>query len=404
MAGGAKRARIPQGVWALGLVSLLMDASSELIHSLLPVFLVSTLGAGASALGLIEGIAEATAAIAKVLSGALSDRWARRKPLVVAGYGLAALSKPLFPLAGSAAWVLAARFIDRIGKGVRGAPRDALIADIAPPAVRGASYGLRQALDTVGAFAGPLIALAGMALFAGDVRRVFWIAVIPAALAVIVLWTLVREPARPQRAERRDKADRVSLRLAELGDFPAVFWIVLGVGVLLALARFSEAFLLLRANDVGLGAGLVPLALVVMNVAYAASSYPAGALSDRMGRRGILALGVALLIAADTALALAGGLGAVALGVALWGLHMGLSQGLVAALVADAAPLARRGAAFGLYNLASGLALFVASAMAGLLWDRVGPAATFTIGGAVAAATLASLAALPRSPESNDPG
>lgn len=404
MAKGKPQARIPRGIWALGLVSLLMDSSSELIHSLLPVFLVSTLGAGATSLGLIEGVAEATAAITKVFSGALSDRWARRKPLVIAGYGLAALSKPLFPLAGSAALVLAARFVDRIGKGIRGAPRDALIADLAPPAVRGASYGLRQALDTVGAFAGPLIAVAGMALFAGDVRRVFWIAVVPAALAVLVLWALVREPARPRRAEGRDETERIPLRLADLGGLPAAFWVVLGVGVLLALARFSEAFLLLRANDVGLGAGLVPLALVVMNVAYAASSYPGGALSDRMGRRGILALGVALLIAADAALALAGSLGAVALGVVLWGLHMGLSQGLVAALVADAAPPERRGTAFGLYNLASGLALFAASAAAGLLWDRFGPAATFAIGGAVAAATLAALAALPRAAETDAAG
>jgi len=392
MATGERRARIPRGIWALGIVSLLMDTSSELIHSLLPIFLVTTLGAGAVSLGLIEGIAEATAAITKVFSGALSDRWGRRKPLVILGYGLAALSKLLFPLAGSASLVLAARFIDRIGKGIRGAPRDALIADLAPPAVRGASYGLRQALDTVGAFAGPLIAVAGMALLAGDVRRVFWIAVVPAALAVLVLALAVREPPRARPAAKSEKAPVAPLRLADLEAFPGAFWLVLGFGVVLALARFSEAFLLLRASDVGLGAGLVPLALVAMNAAYALSSYPAGVLGDRIGRRGILALGIALLIAADGVLALAHGLVAVAVGVVLWGLHMGLTQGLVAALVADAAPPERRGTAFGLYNLATGAALFAASALAGLLWDLFGAAITFTVGGAIAAVALAWLA------------
>ena len=393
MAAGKRRARIPRGIWALGIVSLLMDTSSELIHSLLPIFLVTTLGASAGVLGLIEGVAEATAAITKVFSGALSDHWGRRKPLVILGYGLAALSKLLFPLAGSATTVLAARFIDRIGKGIRGAPRDALIADLAPPAIRGASYGLRQALDTVGAFAGPLIAVAGMALLAGDVRRVFWIAVIPATLAVLVLALAVREPPHARPAAETEKTPTVPLRLADLKAFPAAFWIVLGIGVVLALARFSEAFLLLRASSVGLASGLVPLALVVMNIAYALSSYPAGVLGDRIGRRGILALGIALLIAADGVLALADGIGAVAFGVTLWGLHMGLTQGLIAALVADAAPPERRGTAFGLYNLATGVALFVASAGAGLLWDLFGPAATFAVGGAVAAVALVSLAA-----------
>ena len=381
------RRTLPSGIWALGLVSLFMDMSSELVHSLLPVFLVSVLGASTLELGLIEGVAEATAAISKFFSGALSDHLGRRKLLTVLGYGLAALTKPVFALAPTIGWVFAARFVDRVGKGIRGAPRDALIGDLAPAELRGASYGLRQSLDTVGAFVGPLLAILLMFLFADDIRKVYGFAVLPAAVAVAILVLAVREPEPSAPAARRS----APLRVAELRRLSPGYWWVVLVGAVLTLARFSEAFLVLRAEDAGLEVALVPLVMVVMSVVYAASAYPAGALSDRIGRRHLLVAGCGALIAADLVLALAGGIGQVMLGVGLWGLHMGLTQGLLAALVTDRCPADLRGTAFGLFNLISGLVLLAASLLAGFLWARYGWPSTFLAGASFTALAVAGL-------------
>jgi len=381
--------RIPRSVVALGGVSLLMDASSELVHSLLPLLLVAGMGLSAITVGLIEGLAEATAMIVKVFSGVLSDAMGRRKPLIVVGYGLAALSKPLFPLAPSASVVLAARLADRLGKGIRGAPRDALIADLTPPAIRGAAYGLRQALDSVGAILGPLAAVALMFLLVDDIRATLWFAVVPAFLAVALLVFGVSEPD----SSRQREVGRPRLRFAELRALPSAFWSVLAIGAAVTLARFSEAFLILRASDVGLPHGFAPATLVVMNVVYAASAYPAGRLADRSDKTLVLAAALAVLIGADVVLMLAGSPLAALGGAALWGLHMGLSQGLLAHLVADAAPARLRGSAFGLFNLAAGVALFVASGLAGALWTWFGPAATFAAGATFAALALAGLLA-----------
>ncbi len=391
MTGAA--ARIPSGVVALGFVSMLMDASSEMIHSLLPVFLVSVLGASALSVGAIEGIAEATASVAKVFSGTISDWIGKRKPLILLGYGLAALTKPLFPLANGVGAVLTARFVDRIGKGIRGAPRDALIADITPAASRGAAFGMRQSMDTVGAFAGPTLAVALMAASGDNFRFVFWIAVIPAMAAVAVILLFVREPERPATPAhaRRSPISREQMRRLDRR-----FWGVVTFAAVLTLARFSEAFLLLRAGDTGLRARYIPVVLIVMNIAYAASAYPFGRLADRMSRRALLAWGIALLMAADLVLAGAGSITLVLVGAVLWGVHMGATQGILSAIIADRAPADLRGTAFGLFNLITGGALLGASLLAGVLWTTIGPAATFLAGAALAAIALAGLAAMPR--------
>lgn len=378
---------LPKGVIALGLVSLFMDLSSEMIHSLLPVFLVTVLGATALSVGLIEGIAEATASITKVFSGVISDWTGRRKPLVLLGYGLAAITKPLFPLATGIGAVLTARFIDRIGKGIRGAPRDALIADITPAAMRGTAYGLRQSMDTVGAFAGPLLAMILMAATHDNFRLVFWVAVIPALVCVLLIIFGVEEPERTHPAAQA----RLPLSRDSLRRLPGRFWRVVAFAGILTLARFSEAFLLLRAENVGLAVTWVPMILIVMNVMYAASAYPFGKLSDTSSRRKLLAWGILLLIAADLILALAGNYWLVGLGAAVWGLHMGATQGLLAALVADTAPADLRGTAFGVFNLASGIALLAASIVAGGLWTMIGPAMTFYTGATFSAAALLAL-------------
>lgn len=377
---------IPRGVWMLGLVSLFMDISSELIHSLLPVFMVTGLGASMLVVGIVEGVTEATALIVKVFSGTLSDWLGRRKGLTVLGYGLGAVSKPVFALAVSVQWVFAARFMDRIGKGIRGAPRDAMIADLTPPDIRGAAYGLRQSLDTVGAFVGPLLAVGLMIAWANDFRAVFWFAVIPAAVALLILIFGVREPAR---TDARRPASPIAWRT--LGELGGAYWWVVAVGAVFTLARFSEAFLVLRAEQLGLALALVPLVLVLMNAIYAASAYPLGRLADRMSHRTLLIAGLAVLVAADLVLALAPGLGAVALGVALWGLHLGMTQGLLATMVAAAAPAHLRGTAFGFFNLAGGIAMLAASVLAGLLWDRLGASVTFYAGAVFSALALAML-------------
>lgn len=381
------RSRLPAGIWALGFVSLLMDVSSEMIHSLLPVFLSTGLGASMLAIGLIEGAAEATALIVKVFSGAWSDWMGRRKPLAVLGYGLGAASKPLFALATTTGMVLAARLIDRVGKGMRGAPRDALVADLVHPEQRGAAYGLRQALDTVGAFLGPLVAIGLMLLWANDFHAIFWVAVIPGVLSVALLAIGVSEPDKPAGAVRVNPIRRDNLR-----QLATPYWWVVGIGALFTLARFSEAFLVLRAQEGGLGVAWAPLVLIAMNVVYSVGAYPFGKLADRMSHRKLLGIGLVVLVAGDVLLA-ASNHGAVLWGgIALWGLHMALTQGLLATMVADTAPPSLRGTAFGVFNLASGLALLVASALAGLLWDRLGGASTFIAGAAISLLALAVLA------------
>ncbi len=386
MDGQAQRVVMPRAIWVLGLVSLLMDVSSELIHSLLPVFMVTVLGASALQVGIIEGLAEATALIVKIFSGALSDYLGKRKPLAVLGYGLGALSKPLFALAPSVGLVLAARLLDRVGKGIRGAPRDALVADLAPPQARGAAFGLRQSLDTVGAFLGPVLAIVLMALWSDDFRAVFWVAIVPGLLSVGLLAFGVHEPAQPPSTHRTNPLTRASL-----GRLPAAYWRVVALGAVFTLARFSEAFLVLRAQQVGLTVTWAPLVLIGMNVVYAAAAYPFGWLSDRISHRRLLALGAAVLLAADLALAAPGHWAWVVVGVALWGLHLGITQGLLATMVAEVAPAALRGTAFGAFNLVSGLAMLVASVMAGAVWDAFGAHTTFLVGGAFAVLTLAAL-------------
>jgi MFS family permease len=372
-----RRPAIPRTVWALGFVSLFMDISSEMIHALLPLFLTVGLGASVVVVGLIEGVAEAAASIAKVFSGYLSDRIGRRKPLILVGYALGALSKPFFALASAPVTVFASRFADRIGKGLRGAPRDALVADITPEAIRGRAYGVRQGLDTVGAFIGPLVAIALMTLFADDMRAVFWFAVIPAAVAVLfVLFGVEDRAVGPE-----EKRAPTPIRVADLRQFSGAFWGVVAIGVVFTLARFSEAFLVLKANEEGLPLALAPLVLVAMNVVYSMGAYPAGAWSDHTSPTRLLLWGLVALVSADLALALAPGVLGVFVGIALWGAHMALTQGLLTKLVAQSAPAHLRGSAFGLFHLATGVAMLAAGAIAGLLWEGIGPAATF-LGGA----------------------
>lgn len=384
------RTKLPSGIWVLGFVSMLMDISSEMIHALLPVYLVTVLGASTLTVGFIEGIAEATASITKIFSGALSDWLGRRKLLAALGYGLAALTKPLFPLAPSVGWLVAARFIDRVGKGIRGAPRDALIADIAPSGLRGASFGLRQSLDTIGAFVGPLAAIGLMWWTADHFVAVFWVAVVPAFLSFGLIAFAVKEPeADPSRAPAKNPLNTAAMR--QLGS---VYWRVVAVGVVFTLARFSEAFLILRAQNIGFNAMWVPAVLVLMNITYALSAYPAGVLSDRISRIAPLALGLVFLACADLALALLPSLIGLALGVVLWGLHMGLTQGLLSAIIADTAPPSLRGTAFGYFNLFTGLAMLAASVIAGALWDAYGPTGTFLAGLGFALAALVGLLAV----------
>lgn len=386
------RQPLPRTVWVLGFVSLLMDLSSEIYHSLLPVFITSILGLPVVALGAIDGVAEATASFAKLLSGRLSDRSRRRKPWVLLGYGLAALSKPLFPLASGAAPLIAARFIDRIGKGIRGSPRDAMIADETPPELRGRAFGLRQALDTVGALLAPLAAMALMFAFANAIRTVFWIAVIPAALSALLILFVLRESPRTS-AEPKPRPLFHGFR--EVGKDTRR---LLAVGFLFMLARFSESFLILRGLDLGLSPALSPFALVLFNLGYVALAYPAGALSDRISSRSILMVGIVVLIAGDLVLAHDWGLAGLTAGVLLWGAHMALTQGIFSRMIADSAPEGLRATSFGAFYFVTGIATLLASLGAGWLWDREGASATFLTGAGVAALAWAMLALLPEEP------
>jgi MFS family permease len=383
--GGTLR-QIPLGIWMLGFVSMLMDISSEMVHSLLPMFMMGTLGASALTVGIVEGLAESTALIVKVFSGALSDYLGKRKGLALFGYGLGALTKPLFAMANTSGIVLTARLLDRVGKGVRGAPRDALVADLAPPNLRGASFGLRQSLDTVGAFLGPLLAVALMLLWANDFRKVFWVAVIPGVLAVAVLVFGVSEPQQHLHGKRANPIRRESLR-----RLTGPYWWVVGIGAAFTLARFSEAFLVLRAQQGGIPVALVPLVMVAMNLVYAMSAYPFGKLSDRVSHSKLLAGGLVILLAADLVLATSDHWAAVLTGVALWGVHMGITQGLFAIMVADTAPADLRGTAYGMFNLMSGIAMLLASVVAGLLWDQLGASSTFYAGAAFCGIALIGL-------------
>ena len=387
----ATLSRIPKSIWALGFVSLLMDVSSELIHSLLPVFMVTSLGISMFVVGLIEGAAEATALIVKVFSGALSDYWGKRKPLAVLGYGLGAFSKPLFALATSSSWIITARLADRIGKGIRGAPRDALVADIAPPELRGAAFGLRQSLDTVGAFLGPTLAVVFMLLWNDDFRAVFWVATVPAFMCVALLVWGVKEPDRPITAKRLNPISRANL--ARLS--PAYWWVV-GVGAVFTLARFSEAFLVLRAQEGGLALAWTPLVLIGMNIVYASCAYPFGKLADKISHTALLGWGLLLLIGADSLLAYSNSGVVFWAGVALWGLHMAMTQGLLAAMVADTAPTDLRGTGYGFFNLLSGVAMLIASGLAGWLWQGWGASFTFMAGIGFAALALLLLVLQPR--------
>jgi len=382
--------QIPAGIWVLGFVSLLMDISSEMVHSLLPMFMVTTLGASAFAVGLIEGLAESTALIVKVFSGVLSDYLGKRKVLALVGYTLGALTKPLFAIAPTIGIVLTARMLDRVGKGIRGAPRDALVADITPTHLRGAAFGLRQSLDTVGAFLGPLLAVGLMLLWANDFRAVFWVAVIPGMMAVILLFAGIREPARHKDAKKSNPIRRENLK-----RLSSSYWWVVGIGAIFTLARFSEAFLVLRAQQTGIPIAIVPLVMVAMNIVYAASAYPFGKLSDSMSHTKLLALGLVVLIMADLVLAYNHHWAVVLVGVALWGVHMGITQGLLATMVADTAPADLRGTAYGFFNLMSGIAMLLASVIAGLLWDGLGASFTFYTGAGFCVIALIGLKWVP---------
>lgn len=392
----ATLSRIPKGVWVLGGVSLLMDVSSEMIHSLLPLFMATTLGASVIIIGIIEGVAEATALILKVFSGVISDYVGKRKGLALLGYGLGALSKPLFAIAPTSGVMFSARMIDRVGKGIRGAPRDALVADVTPPEIRGAAYGLRQSLDTIGAFLGPLLAVALMFLWDNDFQSIFWVAAIPAVLSIALLGFGLKEP-RTAVVQKRTNP----LRRENLKKLSAAYWWVVAIGSIFTLARFSEAFLVLRAQQMAIPLFAIPLVMVAMNLVYSLTAYPFGKLSDSMSHSKMLQWGLLVLIAADIVLALSSHWSTLLAGVALWGIHMGMTQGLLAAMVAHTAPPELRGTAFGMFNLMSGIALLLASAGAGVLWEVLGAASTFYAGAIICVVTLVGMRCMPSAYQQN---
>jgi MFS family permease len=382
----SKQPKIPRSIWILGFTSLLNDTSSEMIHAVLPLFLVSSLGANVALVGLIEGIAEATASILKVFSGAISDYWQRRKNLAVFGYGLSTAVKPLFMVANSPFIVLLARLGDRIGKGIRVAPRDALVADSTDISNRGAAYGLRQSLDTIGAFLGPSIAF-GLMGTAHSFRFIFGVALIPGVLAVACLALGVREPARPDHALKRPKP----LNWKTLQSLGGSYWGLAFAALLFNLGNSSEAFLLLKAKQVAIADYQIPLVLVVMNLSYALSAYPVGALSDRVNRKTLLTWGWVLNAGVYVGLAIAQSPWQVWMLVGGYGLYLGMTQGVLLAMVADRVPEQLRGTAFGFLNLLVGVALLPASLLAGWLWESVSSEAAFLLGCGFAVAAIVLL-------------
>lgn len=381
------RPRLSPTVAWLGAVSLLTAMSSAMVYGLLPIFLLKVLGASTAVVGLLEGAAEGTSSLMKILSGALSDRFGRRKPLLVLGYTLSAFNKMLFPLSEAVSSVIIARIVDRVGKGIRDAPRDAFLTDITPSEIRGSGFGLRLTFYTTGFVLGPLTAIGLMAVSGDDFRLVFWMAVVPAFAAIVILLWAVRE----MPGQRLPAARWWPIRVSDLRSFAAPFWWWIAIAGLLSLARFSQAFLVLKAHDVGVDAAFVPIILVLTHTVYAAAAYPFGVLADRLDRRAQLGGGIAILIVADLVLMSATSFEVTAFGAALWGLQMAVTQGLLAASVADAAPDAFRGTAFGIYELAVGLATFIASAVAGALWMAGGAMLTFAAGACMAAVAILML-------------
>lgn len=385
------RRRLPATVLALGVVSFWTDLASEMIYPLLPVFLAGTLGAGAVALGAIEGAAESVAALTKLASGWWSDRLARRKPLVVVGYALAAAVRPLVAFAGSWGHVLAIRLADRVGKGLRGSPRDAWVADAVDPAERGRAYGFHRAADHAGALVGPLVAWALLAGLGLGLRELFLWALVPGAVAVLVLVAFVPEGPRPAHAPAHTPGEaRPQLRGA--GRLERRFWLYLAILFLFTLGNSTDAFLLLRATDLGVPTTLVPLLWALHHLVKAAFSTWGGSLSDRWGRRPLLVGG--WLLYALVYLGFAGASDAWhvwALFVA-YGLFFAATEGAEKALVADLVPAARRGVAFGWYHLAVGLGALPASLLFGLLWQRWGAGVAFGTGAGLAVVAALGLA------------
>jgi MFS family permease len=378
------RPKLPRTIWMLGLTSLLMDGSSEIVHAVLPLLLVNGLGSSVFLVGIIDGLAEATASITKIFSGALSDHWRNRKWIAAFGYALSACSKVLFPIAATPLAVFFGRFADRLGKGIRGAPRDALVADWVAPEHRGYAYGVRQSMDNMGAVIGPLLAILLLQLYAGDVAPVLWWAVVPAVLSVSVMMIGVQEAD----SDAPRVARPFPLKTSELRQLGRPFWLAMGFLFVLLLPRFSEAFQILRAQDVGVPAAWAPMALVVMNLVSVPLTPIAGIWSDRVGRNRVIGLGFLLLIASHMAMALATGPMLVWIGAGIWGVHLALTQGIFSALVADHAPAHLRGTAFGVFNLAAGIAIFVGSAAMGFAWDQLGAGTAFALAAAVNALGL----------------
>jgi MFS family permease len=381
--------KIARNVYALSAVSFFTDASSEMIYPLLPVFLTVTLGASAESLGIIEGAAETTAALLKLASGWWSDRVRRRKPLIAFGYGLASAARPLVAIAQSAGQVLAIRVTDRVGKGIRGAPRDALIADSVDPSVRGKAFGIQRTSDHAGAVVGPLLAFAVLNWWHTPLRKVFWLAAIPGAIALAIAIFVVQEQ-HAEPASKESVATSPSL-------LPKRFWGVLGAITLFTLGNSTDAFLLLRATQLGVPVALAPILWAMLHVVKSSTSTPGGVLSDRVGRKptvvagwmiyAVVYLGFARATAAWHAWAL----------FAVYGVYFGLAEGPERALVADIVPGGRRGTAFGWYNLSIGIAALPASIVFGWIWDRSGPHTAFLFGAAIAGLASLALLAVPSS-------
>jgi len=374
---------VERNVFILGVVSFFTDISSEAVYPLVPIFLTKSLGAPLAVVGAIEGVAEGTASIVRWLSGWLSDRLGRRKSFVVLGYGMAAVAKPLLALAFHWPVVLFARFVDRFGKGVRTAPRDALVAQWTERGERGRAFGFHRAVDTAGAVLGPLGALALLAVLGENFRLIFLLAFIPAVLGMVLLRLVAERTPRPEPSAAVEPKGGGGLGAAYYGFF--------AVSLVFALGNSSDAFLILRSRNLGLGVSEAVLAYVAYNTSYSLLAMPAGIVSDRLGRRNVIGLGFAVFAAVYL------GFAAIDAGAYVWllfpvyGVYMALTEGVGRALVADLVPSERRGSALGLYQGGVGLMALLSSIMAGLLWDHVGPSAPFFLGGSTAALALVLL-------------